>query len=89
MACTGLKPKKALEEHPVLSGLVETSNNLAAVKPEADGASYKIVMSSRSSIGSALQSQRDVIARVARVVGAGIAQDNAYPGQPSLHASVL
>jgi len=59
---------------------VETSNNLAAANPSQDGSSYKIVMSSRSSIGSALESQRAIIAKAAKLCGASCAQDNAYPG---------
>jgi hypothetical protein len=63
-----------------LAGLVETSNNLAAANPSQDGSSYKIVTSSRSSIGAALESQRVVIAKAAKLCGASCEQDNAYPG---------
>ena len=62
------------------AGLVETSNNLAAVNPSADGAAYTIIMSSRSSIGSALEAQREIIAQAAQLCGASCCQDNAYPG---------
>lgn len=73
-----------------VEGLVETSNNLAAANPSEDGANYKIIMSSRSSIGSALESQRAVIARAARLCKASCEQDNAYPGwQPNLESEVV
>lgn len=74
------------------AGLVETSNNLAAVNPKGSDA-YQIVTSSRSSILAALESQRAVIARAAKLCGASVEQDIAYPGQslmtdrsPGLHA---
>ena len=61
---------------------METSNNLAAVNPKEGAQEYEVVMSSRSSIGPALQAQRDIIAKAAKLCGARIAQDNAYPGMP-------
>ncbi|CAL5222920.1 g5353 [Coccomyxa viridis] len=65
-------------------GLVETSTNLASVKPDstdnsAPGA-YKINCSTRSSLSPALEHVRDSIARLSRLVGATIEQDTAYPG---------
>lgn len=62
------------------AGLVETSNNLAAVNPSEDGSSYTIIMSSRSSIGSALDGQRDIISQAAKLCNASCVQDNPYPG---------
>ena len=61
---------------------METSNNLAAVNPKEGAQEYEVVMSSRSSIGPALQAQRDIIAKAAKLCGARIAQANAYPGMP-------
>ena len=45
-------------------------------------------MSSRSSIGPALQAQRDIIAKAAKLCGARVAQDNAYPGMPPALRSI-
>jgi len=59
---------------------VETSNNLASVAPAEDGASYSIVLTTRSSLGAALAAQRDAIARLGRLAGATVNQAAAYPG---------
>jgi dipeptidase D len=69
-------------------GLVETSNNLASVWTK-DG---KVIVgtSSRSSIGSALQSVRDRIRAAAELAGATVEEDNAYPGwKPNMDSEVL
>lgn len=65
------------------AGLVETSNNLAAVKPSSSSdseAKYIIIMSTRSSLTHAMEAQRARIAAIARLCGATVAQDKAYPG---------
>ena len=67
-----------MREHSV-TGLVETSNNLAAISKEGDK-EYKIIMSSRSSIWSALEAQQNVIARAARSLGGSVLQEDAFPG---------
>lgn len=67
----------------VAAGLVETSNNLAAVKPSSSSdseAKYTITMSSRSSLTHAMEVQRARIAAIAGLCGATVAQDKAYPG---------
>ena len=55
------------------AGLVETSSNLASVKPEETEGSaptaYKVNCSTRSSLSPALEQVRDSIARLARLVG--------------------
>jgi dipeptidase D len=69
-------------------GLVETSNNLASVWTR-DG---KLIVgtSSRSSVGSALQSIRDRIRAVAELAGADVEENNAYPGwQPNMESELL
>ena len=69
--------------HWVAAGLVETSNNLAAVKPSSASeceAKYTITMSTRSSLTHAMEVQRARIAAIARLCGATVAQDKAYPG---------
>ena len=59
---------------------METSDNLAAVAPEGED-KYKIIMSSRSSISSALLAQQDVILRASESLGASVVQEDAYPGK--------
>ena len=79
--------KKNSENSPVV-GLVETSNNLAAVL--LDGTDkYKIIMSSRSSIWSALEAQQEIIARAAKSVGAKVVQEDAYPGNSLFFSKCL
>ena len=71
-----------------VEGLVETSNNLAAVKC-VDG-NYNIVSSTRSSISDALELQRERIALMSKAYGAKVEQDEAYPGwAPDLNSSIL
>jgi dipeptidase D len=69
-------------------GLVETSNNLAAVHTEGDA--VQVLVSVRSSIKSALVALRDRVHAVAELAG-GSCQDNApYPGwKPNLESQVL
>lgn len=65
------------------TGLVETSNNLAAVKPSSSTdseAKYTIIMSTRSSLTHAMEVQRARIAALSGLCGATVAQDKAYPG---------
>jgi dipeptidase D len=57
--------------------LVETSTNLAVVKMEEN---LKAVMSTRSSINSALQATRDTIKAISRGFGAEVEEGEAYPG---------
>lgn len=61
-----------------LPGLVETSNNVASVSVGVGSA--KVLCSSRSSIGSALENTRDRIKAVAFLAGGNVAQSKAYPG---------
>lgn len=82
-----------------MPGLVETSSNLASVRPAASGtggsgssgtASYEVVVSSRSSIPSALAAERARVAAVARLAGAKVEQPADYPGwAPDPHSPVL
>lgn len=80
--------------HGVLSmsydipGLVETSTNLATVKPE-DGA-VAIGLSSRSSVASALDALRQRIRAAATLAGAGVEEGGGYPGwKPDLDSELL
>lgn len=71
-------------------GLVETSTNLASVRPAAaaDGVAapsgdqvvYRLQCSTRSSLMSALERCRSSIRRIGRLCGAEVEQDEAYPG---------
>lgn len=63
----------------VCTGLVETSNNLASVAQLDDG-TYQTVQTTRSSIAAALAGQRSRIARLAKLAGAKVNQNDAYPG---------
>ncbi|KAK9794340.1 hypothetical protein WJX73_005452 [Symbiochloris irregularis] len=79
-------------------GLVETSTNLASVKlqapthtgPLAAHVTYSIVCCTRSSLMPALENVRQRIAKTARLCGASIALDKAYPGwKPCTTSKVL
>ena len=81
-------PHGVLKYSHDVEGLVETSNNLAAVK--CDGGKYNIVSSTRSSIAEALELQRERIALMSKAYGAEVEQDEAYPGwAPDLTSSIL
>jgi dipeptidase D len=71
-----------------IAGLVETSSNLAAVKHE--GSTVSLLTSSRSSVGSALQSVLDTIVAAGRMAEADVEVQVGYPGwQPNLDSPVL
>ena len=81
-------PHGVLKYSHDVEGLVETSNNLAAVK--LVGGNYNIVSSTRSSISDALELQRERIALMSKAYGAKVEQDEAYPGwAPNLNSSIL
>ncbi|DBA78247.1 TPA: hypothetical protein ACH3X2_008201 [Trebouxia sp. C0005] len=76
-------PHGVIKWSHAVPGLVETSNNLAAVKPSTAGdleATYTITCSTRSSLSHAMEVQRARIAAIAGLCGATVAQDKAYPG---------
>ena len=81
-------PHGVLKYSHDVEGLVETSNNLAAVK--CNRGKYNIVSSTRSSIAEALELQRERIALMSKAYGAEVEQDEAYPGwAPDLTSSIL
>jgi dipeptidase D len=81
-------PHGPLKYSHALPGLVETSNNLAAVICDDDSAT--VLCSSRSSIGTALESVRDSIKAVAFLAGGSVKQSEAYPGwNPNPASSIL
>ena len=71
-----------------IPGLVETSTNLATVKPQ-NGA-VAIGLSSRSSVGSALEALRQRIRSAAPLAGASVEEGGGYPGwKPDLESELL
>jgi len=71
-----------------ISGLVETSTNLATVI--LDGNNAIMGLSSRSSITSALQDLRDRIHAIANLSGATVSEETPYPGwKPNLDSDLL
>lgn len=69
-------------------GLVETSNNLAAVHTD-DGA-VRILVSVRSSIKSALLALRARVHAIAELAGGSVSDNDPYPGwKPNLKSEVL
>ena len=71
-----------------IPGLVETSTNLATVKPENGAVS--IGLSSRSSVASALEALRQRIRSAATLAGARVEEGGGYPGwKPDLQSELL
>jgi len=81
-------PHGVLAMHPEIEDLVETSNNLAIIHTHGDKA--EIICSSRSSVASALEATRNVIAATGELAGAEAVQPEGYPGwAPNLQSSLL
>jgi dipeptidase D len=81
-------PHGVLAMSAAVPGLVETSNNLAAVS-ETDG-KIKIVTSSRSSIGSAIGGVLGSIRAAGELAGAEVETHDGYPGwKPNIASPVL
>lgn len=71
-----------------IANLVETSNNLATVSTCGD--EVVIGLSTRSSIASALRALRERIRSTAELAGAGIEENEPYPGwKPDLESKLL
>jgi len=71
-----------------IPGLVETSTNLATVKPA--GETMSIGMSSRSSVASALTALRERIRATGELAGATVQEGGGYPGwKPDLDSELL
>lgn len=71
-----------------IPGLVETSTNLARVGSQDSRLS--VVLSSRSSVASALKATRQRIRAIAGLAGAEVAEGAGYPGwKPNLDSPVL
>jgi len=81
-------PHGPLAMSRTIKELVETSNNVAAIKCEKSRA--VVVCSSRSSNMSALRATRNKLAAIAKLAGAKIQQPEGYPGwMPNLESPVL
>jgi dipeptidase D len=63
---------------PNVEGLVETSNNVAIVKTE--GSQVSLLLSTRSSVDSELESFRQSVADLAELSGWEVTRREAYPG---------
>jgi dipeptidase D len=71
-----------------IAGLVETSTNLATVKPQ--NGTVEIGLSSRSSVASALEALRQRIRSAASLAGASVDEGGGYPGwKPDLQSELL
>ncbi len=71
-----------------IPNLVETSTNLAAVKVQ--NGSLQVLMSSRSSVASALKALRERIRAIGKLVAAEVEEGDGYPGwKPNLDSPLL
>jgi dipeptidase D len=81
-------PHGVLGMSPDIEGLVETSTNLAVVAVETGA--VKILMSTRSSVMSALVAVRQRIRAIGGLAGAEVAEKDGYPGwKPDVSSDVL
>jgi dipeptidase D len=81
-------PHGVLAMSQEIPDLVETSNNVATVEWGADR--VKIGLSSRSSIGSALEATRNMLKAIADMAGAEIEQPPGYPSwTPNMDSPIL
>lgn len=81
-------PHGVIAWHPEMEGLVETSTNLAVIRTHDEAA--EIICSTRSSIASALEGTRSVLAALSDLAGADIALEEGYPGwKPNLQSPLL
>ena len=81
-------PHGVLRMHPQISGLTETSNNLAIIRTGTS--SVKVLSSSRSSIGPALAAVRRSLKALGDLAGASVRQPAGYPGwAPNLASPLL
>lgn len=81
-------PHGVIAMHPEISGLTETSTNLAIVKTGKKEST--VLCSSRSSVASALEATRDIIKSVCALAGAKAELEDGYPGwMPNLDSPLL
>ena len=94
LATLAALPHGVLGMHPEISGLVETSNNVATLMGNAGEGQQvmrvEIGTLSRSSSSARLAAALEQIAAVGRLGGAGVTTSNAYPGwEPRTNSPVL
>lgn len=88
LALLAALPHGVLRMSDEIPGLVETSTNLARVRP--DGPTLRISMSNRSSVDSALRATQERMAAFAALAGGEATQSEGYPGwRPNLDSPVL
>lgn len=81
-------PNGVLRMSDSMPGLVETSNNLAIVKAENGHIEVSSLM--RSSVDSAKEAVGQRMTAIARLAGANISLEGAYPGwKPNLESKIL
>lgn len=81
-------PHGPLAMSRTIAGLVETSNNVAAIKCEEKN--VLIHCSGRSSNDAALQALQDKLAAIGSLAGASVEQPEGYPGwMPNLDSKIL
>ena len=82
-------PHGVIAMSQAIPGLVETSTNLASIRPAGEDV-LEIVTSQRSSVESAKQDIADRIGSLFRLMGAGIRHSGGYPGwKPDTSSEVL
>ena len=92
IAALGALPHGVAGMHPDIPQLVETSNNLATIESETDGATLTVHVGclSRSSSDSRMEEILRCIHAVGDLSGARVERANAYPGwQPDMDSKVL
>jgi dipeptidase D len=88
LALVNALPHGVLAMSQDIEGLVETSTNLAAVET-GDGA-MSVLLSTRSSVDSALRATRNRIRAAAELAGASVEETKGYPGwKPDPSADLL
>jgi len=81
-------PHGVISMHPEMEGLVESSTNLAVIHTQENKAD--IICSTRSSIATALEGTRGILAALSGLAGAEIVLEEGYPGwKPNLQSPLL
>jgi dipeptidase D len=81
-------PHGVVEMSPDIEGLVQTSTNLAVIS-RRDG-EIDVLLSSRSSVASALRAMRQQLRAAGSLAGASVDEGEAYPGwQPDVDSKLL
>lgn len=74
-------PHGPVRMSPAMEGLVETSNNLASIKPHpSEEGAYQVVVTTRSSLPASIATERRKVAALAALAGASVQQPPDYAG---------